>query len=197
MRFVIRDDDLNYFSTPQDIKQWYEDIFAQKIPVGFSVIPFVKPISDVYTQDILPEDKEYVIRQNKELVEYIKNHPLIEVLQHGCTHETKNGIFEYCKLSGLFEDTIRGKEELEKAFGQKIKVFVSPHDIISNHGVLNFGKHKEAFSYRLNNDNLQELVMGLNYAHKKQDNFIITAHIHSFNEKRKENLMRLIELAKS
>jgi hypothetical protein len=48
MKFVIRDDDLNYFSKPSDIAEWYKDIFAQGIPVGFAVIPFVKPTSDVY-----------------------------------------------------------------------------------------------------------------------------------------------------
>jgi hypothetical protein len=138
-QFVIRDDDLNYFTAPEDIERWYKDIFALGIPVGFSAIPFVKPTSDAWMGErahaVPKEDREYPLRENTALIEYVKRNPLIEILQHGCTHETKEGIFEYKRTSGLFEETKRGKEELERAFGKKIAVFVPPHDAISNHGI--------------------------------------------------------------
>lgn len=135
MKFVIRDDDLNYFSTPADIERWYADIFAAGIPVGFSAIPFVKPISDVYSGTHATEDKEYPIHLNAELVSYVKGNPHIEILQHGTTHETRNGIFEYGRESGLEGETVRGKEELEQAFGTRVRVFVPPHDRLSRHGI--------------------------------------------------------------
>jgi peptidoglycan/xylan/chitin deacetylase (PgdA/CDA1 family) len=139
MKFVIRDDDLNYFNEPSDIERWYKDIFALGIPVGFSTIPFVKPISDAWIGErvkaVPKEDKEYPIGRNKALVEYVRQNSLIEIIQHGCTHETKNGVFEFCKAKGLFEETKRGKDELEREFGRKITVFVPPHDAISNHGI--------------------------------------------------------------
>ena len=135
MQFVIRDDDLNYFSKPSDIERWYADIFAQHIPVGFSTIPFVKPVSDVYTAGAQEEEKEYPVSGNAELVAYVKSQPLIEILQHGTTHETKNG-YEYSKTSGLVADTRRGKEELQNTFGTQFhNVFVPPHDWIGNHGI--------------------------------------------------------------
>jgi len=46
MKFVIRDDDLNYFSEPKEIVEVYKKIFSFKILVGFSVIPFIKSTSD-------------------------------------------------------------------------------------------------------------------------------------------------------
>lgn len=136
MKFVIRDDDLNYFSNPTDIERWYKDIFTQKIPISFAAIPFVKPISDVYTNNAPKENKEFPISANAELVSYVKNNPLIEIIQHGCTHETKNGIFEYQWNKDLFKDTARGKEELEHAFKRSITVFAPPHDWIGSRGVL-------------------------------------------------------------
>lgn len=247
MRFVIRDDDLNYFSTPEDISRWYADIFAEKIPVGFAAIPLVKPISDVYTADAPPEDKEYPISQNEALVSYVQGNPLIEVLQHGCTHETKDGVYEYQRSDmSLIEDTRRGKEELERAFGP-VGLFAPPHDWIGTQGVhaierasldvvrgrgaglrnviirpaylciflrmlayklryvrrasvpaypyvLDFGKHKEACSYRLEDLDLFE---GLAYAHERDGIFVVVTHLHYYTPEKKERLRALIAHART
>jgi hypothetical protein len=137
MKFVIRDDDLNYFSKASDIEGWYHDIFSQHIPVGFSTIPCINPTKDAYQIKANTEDKEYPIRENTELITYIKNNPLIEILQHGTTHETVGGVYEYQqKTATLVTETLRGKEELEKAFGDQFKhIFVPPHDWIGSDGV--------------------------------------------------------------
>ena len=135
MKFVIRDDDVNFFSTPSDIEALYGDIFAQNIPVGFSAIPFVGEKADVYPWQFPGVKKEYPIGENAALVEYMKQHELIEILQHGCTHETIEGIFEYQKITGLYEDTSRGKLHLEETFARPITVFVAPHDQFSNHAI--------------------------------------------------------------
>ncbi len=87
--------------------------------------------------------EEFPVSRNVELLAYIKGNPLIEVVQHGCTHETKNGIYEYQKNSGLLEETRRGKEELQNAFGAQFKnVFAPPHDWISTDGCLRWIKLK-------------------------------------------------------
>jgi peptidoglycan/xylan/chitin deacetylase (PgdA/CDA1 family) len=244
-KFAIRDDDLNYFSAPADIKRWYSDIFEQNISVGFATIPFVTTASDTYPRDRKKLTRKYPISKNKELVEYVKSNDKLEILQHGCTHFTIGSVFEYAKTSGLMEDTTRGKQELESAFDQEVTTFVAPHDTFSNHAikateatglhllrgrgsknflprseyvtgflkmvghklahpykhppyphVLDFGKHKEAYCCRLSADNLDRLKKDLHYVAKKNGDFVITAHIHHFNEVRKKNLGALIRLAK-
>jgi hypothetical protein len=139
MKFVIRDDDLNYFSQPEEIERWYADIFAQDIPVGFAAIPFVTPASDVhpfYPSATAPHvpDREYPIGENQALVTYVKGKPLIEILQHGTTHETVGGVFEYARPVARIQAR-RGKIELERAFGASVQVFVPPHDWINSSGV--------------------------------------------------------------
>lgn len=253
-RFIIRDDDLNYFSMPEDVERWYADVFAQGIPVGFAVIPFVKPSSDVYPfyppSEHTPtsvEDKEYPLSLNTELVEYVKNNPHIEVMMHGCTHETKDGVYEYAQQRDLIGDTLRGKEELTHAFGEPPRIFVPPHDWINTAGVkgieaarlhlirgrgaglrnwlwrwqyatifllmlvfrfpryismappvypylLNFGKHKELCSYRLEDPDVFE---GLEQMKKANGIFVVVAHVHTLNEDKKERLRQLIDRARS
>jgi hypothetical protein len=244
MKLVIRDDDLNFFSTPADVERWYADVFAQQVPVGFSTIPFVKPTSDVYTNSRSHEDREYPISQNTELVSYVAKQSLMEILQHGCTHETIGGIYEYRRTNGLIEATRRGKEELEHAFGRPVSVFVPPHDWIGSHGilaveasgmdvirgrgtglsnwilrweylvnfirmlafrfpsyssvppvyphVLNFGKHREVCSYRLEDE---DVFTGL--AKLPADGvFVVVTHLHTYTEEKKRRLVELIEAAR-
>lgn len=246
MKFVIRDDDLNYFSSPEEISRWYSDIFAAGIPVGFSAIPFVRPESDVYTGNATYEDKEYPIGENHRLLEYVRGQSLIEVLQHGTTHETKNGIYEYQQSALARGEALRGREELERAFGVSVSVFVPPHDWIGTAGiraveaanmnvirgrgaglrnfvprfsylrnfvrmalfksfhvmgggvpaypyVLNFGKHKEVCSYRLEDTDVFE---GLDYAHKKDGIFVVVTHLHFYTDEKKERLLHIIARAR-
>lgn len=246
MKFVIRDDDLNYFSTPEDIELWYEDLFAQNIPVGFAAIPYVKPISDVYTGIESFEDREYPISKNEDLVSYVKQNQLIEILQHGTTHETVRGVFEYAGTISRYEAR-RGRDELERAFGRAVTVFVPPHDWIGSNGVrsveaadmniirgrgaglrnwilrwqyisifmqmlfyrishvfkhkapaypqvIDFGKHKEACSYRLEDTDVFE---GLRYVHQKDGIFVVVVHLHSFTQEKKNRLTSLIAEART
>lgn len=235
MKFIIRDDDLSYFSKPADIDYWYSDLFAQQIPVGFSAIPFVKGTSDVYPRNGV--DKEFPISNNQELISYIIKNNLIEIFQHGCTHETKNGTFEYAENHDLIQDTLRGKIELEKAFGTKIKIFIPPHDWINKNGieaieavgldlirgrgtglknlkfsfqyisntlkmifdpfypfVLNYGKHKEMRSFRLEDAGIFE---GFKHAQDKNGIFVVVVHLHYYTKEKKGLLLKLIDRAKN
>lgn len=246
MRFVIRDDDLNYFSTDDEVRRWCGDLFARHIPVGFSTIPFVKPQGDKFPMRNLPNsDKEYAIGGNRALVDYICSVPYAEILQHGTTHETVGGIYEYARSISASE-TERGRQELERAFGRKVRVFVPPHDWINSSGVraveaahmdiirgrgaglrnwiprwqyvtiffrmlawklsftlrrtrvpaypyvLDFGKHKELCSYRLEDEDVFE---GLAYAHRKNGIFVVVTHLHFYTDDKKARLLELIKKA--
>ena len=254
MKFILRDDDLNYFSTLEDILKWYEDIFAMSIPVGFSTIPYVKPVSDVYTNNAHKENTEYPISQNAELVSFVKSAPLIEILQHGTTHENKmeegRMCFEYAGIVPR-EEAKRGREELERAFGAPVSIFVPPHDWIDTAGVfsvenagmniirgrgagfrnwifrpayiavfirmlwfkcvyifsrkqgllktpayprvLNFGRHKEMCSYRLEDP---DVFAGLEYAHRTQGIFVVVTHLHFYDAEKKARILELIARAR-
>lgn len=133
--FVIRDDDLSYFNTPDDVLKWYGDVFAEGIPVGFSTIPFATSKTDFHHSRGGEPGREYGISENRELIDFITSNPMIEIMQHGCNHENVGGRYEYAVSNGLFEKTARGKAELCRAFGN-VSVFVPPHDQISNHGIL-------------------------------------------------------------
>lgn len=246
MKFIIRDDDLNYFSTSADIEAWYADVFAQGIPVGFATIPFIVPSGDGYPESIPRIDGEYPVDENKELVAYIKGNSLIEILQHGTTHATQHGLYEYRNPRISRKETMRGRAEIIRAFGVEPRVFVPPHDWIGNNGilsveaanmdiirgrgaglrtwiprwaylriffimlmhklryafrhtvpaypyVLDFGKHKEACSYRLEDDDVFD---GLDYAHRKNGIFVVVSHLHFFTKEKKERLSRLIAKAR-
>lgn len=134
MRFVIRDDDLSFFSRPEDIAAGYTEVFSRNIPVSFATIPFISSVGDATTPTPLRADQgdqEWAISGNARLVEYLLHNPLIEIMQHGCTHS----IFEYTRQKGLFEATLRGKDELEHTFNRTISVFVAPHDRFSSHAI--------------------------------------------------------------
>jgi hypothetical protein len=245
MKFVIRDDDLNYYSTPADIERWYADIFAEGIPVGFAAIPFITEHSDVYVAQQPEPGAEYRITENKELCEYLRSHKHIEVLQHGTTHATVNGVFEYQNTVPKAE-TLRGRKELELATGKPVTIFVPPHDWIGTSGifsveyagmniirgrgaglrnriwrgryvrnffhmlwfklshrirgvvpayphVLDFGKHKEVCSYRLED---RDIIHGLEYAHQTDGIFVVVLHVHFITEEKKALLHELIARAK-
>ncbi|MCE9585349.1 DUF2334 domain-containing protein [Candidatus Nomurabacteria bacterium] len=136
MKFIIRDDDTNFFTKPQDIENLYSSIFKRNISVGLSVIPFVSSLSDVYPWNISEEKKEYLVSENIDLVNYINSNINIDIFQHGCTHEKINNVFEYLQNKNLKIETLRGKEELEKTFKRKVDIFVPPHDQISNNGII-------------------------------------------------------------
>ena len=254
MKFIIRDDDVNYFSTPDTISKWYADIFSMDIPVGFSAIPFVKSGSDVYTNNAQKSTAEFPIHENTDLVSFITNTSHIEILQHGTTHENKQAhgrtLFEYAGLVSR-DEAKRGREELERAFGAPVTVFVPPHDWIDSSGilsvehagmniirgrgaglrnwifrieyisvciqmllfriayvfltkrglvkppayprVLNFGRHKEMCSYRLED---ADVFAGLEYASRTQGIFVLVTHLHYYDTEKKTLLLKLIARAK-
>lgn len=137
MKFVIRDDDVSYFTDPELIERCYGDIINSGIPVLFAVIPFIKKWRKEYPRDVSIEDKEYPVSDNKEIVSYlVSKGSLVDIALHGCTHETRGGVYEFSRKEGLFEEIKRGRIELEKTFNRKINVFVPPHDWLGRHGEL-------------------------------------------------------------
>lgn len=140
-KFIIRDDDVNYFTHPQDLEKIYCDVW-DKCPISTAVIPFI----DATAAPMVPKQycysaKEYPIGENKELIYFlqkkIKEHKII-IMLHGYNHrdnntyefadETKNEDYYYDKIK-------KGKDYLEDLLGVEIKVFVPPHNTISKNAI--------------------------------------------------------------
>jgi len=135
MKFVIRDDDTNFFTAPKRLELIYANIW-EEIPISFSVIPFVS--SEANSGDIpnsvRGENKLFPIGRNEELVSAMKlwiREKRIEIMQHGYAHTFK----EYAKNNyEVFVKTIEAKRYLEKVFGTQISVFVPPNNSFSLSG---------------------------------------------------------------
>jgi hypothetical protein len=88
---IIRDDDLSYWTKPQDIEKVYKPLFDKKIKISFATIPFAVNMFNAgnfntFYQD---ENSQTDICKNTKIVEYIKekiDDGLVEVMLHGYNH---------------------------------------------------------------------------------------------------------------
>ena len=60
--------------------------------------------------------------------------------------------------------------------------------------VLDFGRHKEACSYRLED---VDVFQGLEQAAKENGVFVVVAHLHFYTQEKKDKLAKLIERARA
>lgn len=161
---IIRDDDLSYWTKPEDIEKVYKPLFDKKIKISFATIPFAVQMFnagnfDTFYQD---ENSSTPMGQNKNIVEYIKDkieQGLVEIMLHGYNHlysfESQGiiktatyenleqsrinikfiGEYNYQNYQTLCKKTKEGKEYLEDLFQVKIKNFVPPSNQIGKDGI--------------------------------------------------------------
>ena len=91
VKIVIRDDDVCYFTEPDDLEFVYKDISL--FPVSFAVVP---KVTDLSTKGKCPETKgnqvPRYIGDNDNLVNWLKDKlkkTECDVLMHGITHQYK------------------------------------------------------------------------------------------------------------
>lgn len=156
MKIAIRDDDISFFTNPEDLKKAHE--FLGDFPISLSVVPFTvkdhtgnKPYGDV--SDEYPKYNE--VGKNKELVEFLKDkikEEKYEILLHGINHEYKYNGEEWIPEM-LFKDEMEltnkireSKEYLNSIFDTDIKVFVAPSNMINKEGIRAIEKSNLNFS---------------------------------------------------
>ena len=160
MKFIIRDDDACGYTKPEEIENFYKNIFPF-IPICISVTPFRIP--GYFGEDPIEFwgiPKEYYgelypipLIKNNELLSFLKNginNEYIDVALHGYNHvsikilkeqiKTKNYIpqisgREYLYSSDLLRKTKEGKKILEDLLDCKINTFVPPGNAISREGL--------------------------------------------------------------
>lgn len=139
MKLIIRDDDLNYYTNPEELEYLYSDIW-DKIPICFATIPKVGNVHMAIPSEKLNINKNRPIGENKELVNYLKkkiSEGKIIIWQHGYTHRNYKSKFELERKEEkiITRELKEGKKYLENLFKIKIDTLVPPHDRISFEGI--------------------------------------------------------------
>lgn len=149
----LRDDDTNYFTTPEELKFDYGEFWGE-IPITLATIPFSHGSDrkildynsvpdkfhllrdweiDATADELSSYHKVYPIGDNINLVATLKEligRGKIEIAQHGVFHKyNENGpemIFSKTSYFGVRD----GKEYLEKVFNTRIHTFIPPSNTI-------------------------------------------------------------------
>ena len=138
MKFAIRDDDTNYFTTPEALSRNYEAVW-DKCLISLSVVPFhACTKSGAIPEKYWSGDKIFPIGENKELVQFLKGkirEGKVSITLHGYSHKDNLDGYEFETGANLYNKVKRGKEYLEELFDVKIEAFVPPHNIVSKEGL--------------------------------------------------------------
>lgn len=143
MYFCIRDDDTNFFTTPDDLEHAYGEI-SQLGPVSLAIIPFCRP----GTNKAVPEHVQnrlsiHPLHKNRSLVEYLRSgisKGRFEAMLHGFYHDEEHGQPEFAQGSDLVFRITEGRKYLEDLLNTNIRVFVPPHNVIGAEGLCAIAK---------------------------------------------------------
>lgn len=138
MYFCIRDDDTNFFTTPDDLDHAYGEI-TQQGPVSLAIVPFCRS----GTSQAIPERFRnrmsiHPLHKNQSLVSYLREeiaHGRFEAMLHGFHHDEEHGNPEFAQGVDLGSRVNEGKKYLEDLLGTPIRVFVPPHNAIGHQGL--------------------------------------------------------------
>ncbi|MPM87214.1 hypothetical protein SDC9_134308 [bioreactor metagenome] len=140
---LIRDDDVNFFTSPVMLEEVYGFLRTERLPVNFSVIPAVNAAAQTYSADFgagsyepfLPpgaagDDRCFPVSGNRELTEYLRELPEADFLMHGFSHRGEAGRYEFESPDRreLERKLAEGKAIFREAFGREPDTFVAPQD---------------------------------------------------------------------
>jgi len=135
--FVIRDDDIGYFTTPSMLKKVYKTTWNKGFRVSFAVVPNHKAIDDL---SVPPKERGketyHPIYENAEIVNYLAGkiqEGREAVMLHGFSHEYFDGVAEFNinDETKLDEMTKKGLQILEETFHEDVRIFVPSFELIS------------------------------------------------------------------
>jgi hypothetical protein len=138
LRFCIRDDDTNFFTTPEDLERAYANI-VRGGPVSLAVVPYCR----AGTSKAVPERfrrrwSVHPLHENRELVAYLRERVsagAFEIMLHGYHHDEEQGRPEFAGGDDLERRVIEGRQYLEDLLGTRVVVFVPPHNTIGRQGL--------------------------------------------------------------
>jgi hypothetical protein len=138
VKYIIRDDDINYFTKPEEIIGIYSSVWDD-CPVSLSVTPFQwgRP-AWLYPDATRESDEIYSLAENKELLDFLRDgcaRNRLTVMMHGFNHDIPSGEPEFWAGEKLHEKARMGKSYLEGILNRPVKYFVPPHNSISRDGI--------------------------------------------------------------
>ncbi|MFN8336866.1 MAG: DUF2334 domain-containing protein [Cyclobacteriaceae bacterium] len=159
MRFAIRDDDTNFFTSPGEIEFCYKETW-DVCPPSLSVIPFVQGNWRAWQDEFYAtgkitdwaswenDNEVHPIHENRKLVEFLKdkvNEGKIALTMHGVNHRNTdkhrkplaNNLVHYAEFytdQDLTAKLREGKAYLEELFNQPFTVFTPPQNAITIEG---------------------------------------------------------------
>jgi len=160
MKIAIRDDDLSYWTSVEEIEDLYGEYFQKGMKISFATVP--NSVKIYYGGDrtkFYLGNERRLICDNSQLVDYIKEHIReghIEIMQHGYDHtycielneqrvllseDVRKQVGKTNQLTFVPEcihksdeclkkELKEGKELLEDTFGVKMSVFVPPSNAL-------------------------------------------------------------------
>ncbi|MCB0700168.1 MAG: hypothetical protein H6551_08010 [Chitinophagales bacterium] len=160
MRFAIRDDDTNFYTTPAELEACYKEIWND-FPPTLSLISKVKGnwlywvhqiYKDKQNTDWTAWEKDdtiYPIEQNSELISFLKQEITkgrLDISYHAKHHRNEDEMLpeersnNYVRGAEYFTNQDRTQEikneitHLEQLLGRKISVFTPPQNLLSMQG---------------------------------------------------------------
>jgi len=137
MYFLIRDDDTNYFTQPEELERSYGDIWGI-CPINLSVVPFHGCTkSGAIPKRYWTGEGVFPIGDNTNLIRYLKKkirEKKVYITLHGHSHVDQADGYEFQTGSGLHNKIKEGRKYLEQLFDVEIKWFVPPHNALSKRG---------------------------------------------------------------
>ena len=133
---LIRDDDTNFFTKTKMLESVYSKAWNEGFKVCLSVVPLQRGINDIC---VPPEMRTtgllYSIDENRDLIYYLKgkiHDELVEVLQHGLSHDYAKGARGEFGINCSKKDNIKlGMGIIKKAFEVEPSFFVPPGEDVS------------------------------------------------------------------
>lgn len=140
---LLRDDDVNFFTSPRQLTEVYGFLQDNGLPINFSVIPAVRGDARTYSmafgansyEPFLPADvagtpKSFPLQDNRDLTAYLKQLPDADFLLHGFAHQGEDGRYEFdsSEPERLEEKITAGMEIFRQALQYTPQTFVAPQD---------------------------------------------------------------------
>jgi len=139
MYFAIRDDDINFFTKPEELAANYSQVWDE-CPISLAVTPFQAGYPVWVSAKSSPTNPAEVfpLGDNRELVEFLRDgcaFGRFSIMLHGYHHNIPSGRPEFQEGAALAAKAREGKAYLERLLGTKITCFTPPHNALSREGI--------------------------------------------------------------